>query len=105
MPIGPTEFKWIANNQDCKRIQFPLLVAFAITIHKAQGLTLDKVVIDIGENERNLGLAYVALSRVKTIEGLAFSKPYDFSRFSNIAKSRYLTMRKLEEAQLLKFCI
>ena len=104
VPIGPTEAKWIANGQDCKRMLFPLIVAFAITIHKSQGLTLDKVVVDIGENERNLGLAYVALSRVKTIEGLAFSKPYNFSRFTNIAKSRYLNMRKHEEARMLTLC-
>lgn len=71
VPIGPTEAKWISNGQDCKRVQFPLLVAFAITIHKAQGLTLDTVVLDIGDKERNLGLAYVAFSRVKTIQGLA----------------------------------
>ena len=105
VPIGPTQSKWTFNGQDCKRMQFPLLVAFAITIHKAQGLTLDKVVIEIGENERNLGMTYVALSRVKTIEGLAFFKPYNFNRFANIVKSRYLNMRKIEEARILTLCI
>ena len=75
VPIPPTEAKWNINGLDCKRTQFPLLVAFAITIHKAQGLTLNKAVIEIGKNERILGLAYVAISRVKSIDELAFFKP------------------------------
>ena len=50
--------------------QYPLRLAWAITIHKSQGLTFDRVVIDFGNGTFASGQAYVALSRSKTIEGL-----------------------------------
>jgi len=55
-------------------IQYPLKLAWAITIHKSQGLTFDRVVIDFGDGTFASGQAYVALSRVKTFEGLFLKK-------------------------------
>ena len=52
------------------RSQFLITVAYAITIHKSQGLTLNHVLADIGSTVFTCGQAYVALSRVKSIEGL-----------------------------------
>ena len=52
------------------RSQFPITVAYSITIHKSQGLTLNNVLTDIGNSVFTCGQAYVALSRVTTIEGL-----------------------------------
>ncbi len=50
--------------------QFPLKLAWALTIHKSQGLTFNNVVIDIGRGAFSSGQSYVALSRCTSLEGL-----------------------------------
>ena len=58
------------------RIQFPFKVAYAVTIHKVQGLTLPEAAIDIGPNTFRAGMAYEALSCIPTAAGLFIT---DFS--------------------------
>lgn len=55
--------------------QVPLRLAYAVTIHKAQGLTLDKVYIDFDHGMFAHGQTYVAFSRARTLEGLEISRP------------------------------
>ena len=52
------------------RKQFPLIPGYAITIHKCQGLSLDRAIINLSDRVFSPGMAYVALSRVHTIEGV-----------------------------------
>jgi len=55
--------------------QFPLMLAWAITIHKSQGKTFEKAVIDIGRGTFAHGQIYVALSRCTSLEGIILKKP------------------------------
>ncbi len=55
--------------------QMPLRLAYAVTIHKAQGLTLEKVFIDFDRGMFAHGQAYVAFSRARSLDGLEISRP------------------------------
>ncbi len=63
-------------------------MAWAVTIHKSQGMTLDKVVIDVGKKEFSAGLTFVACSRVRHVKDLLFNPPFAFQRVVHLASSR-----------------
>jgi len=55
--------------------QFPLMLAWAVTIHKAQGKTLDRIFVDLGNRAFAPGQVYVALSRVRSLQDLRLARP------------------------------
>lgn len=81
-------------------MQLPLKLAWAVTIHKAQGLTLDKVTVDIGKKEFSSVLTYVAISRVRQLTDILLSFPFPFQCLKNLSKSRRIEDRKSEEKRL-----
>lgn len=70
------ETKEIREEVDGTFRQYPLRLAWAITVHKSQGLTFDHAVIDTNQAFTH-GQVYVALSRCRTLEGLVLSAPLD----------------------------
>jgi ATP-dependent DNA helicase PIF1 len=74
--VRAERFTWKFDGQDSESAsfsQYPLRLAWAMTIHKAQGLTLDSAFLDI-RAAREPGQAYVAVSRVRTLAGLQFKE-------------------------------
>ena len=83
------------------RTQIPLILAWAITIHRAQSSTLECAVIDLGDSIFTCGQAYVALSRVKTLNGL-FLK--DFSPGSVFADATVLNFdQQLKQREAVEY--
>ena len=85
VPIFPTFCEWEGFKGTYLRHQFLIVLAFALTIHKSQGLILDRVVLNISRKEHTAGLIYVGVSRVKKLSGLIFERGFDKELFSPTA--------------------
>lgn len=80
VPVFRSRREFFYSSATCAREQFPVTVAYAITVHKSQGLTVTRAVLNIADREFNAGLRYVAVSRVKSLDGLLFDRPFDFDQ-------------------------
>jgi len=71
---------WVSENIPGIGVsQIPLILSWAITIHKSQGATLDRCIIDIGSGVFEAGQSYVALSRIKSLGGMSIMS-YDVTK-------------------------
>jgi ATP-dependent exoDNAse (exonuclease V) alpha subunit len=82
VPIFTTTCQFEYKGAVCSQTQFPIRLAYAITVYKSQGLTLSQAVLNLNQREHCLGLSYIAVSHVKTLDRLLFKVSFDFERFT-----------------------
>ena len=95
LPIVPITFEWESKSHQ----QLPLQLRYAVTIHKSQGQTLNKAIIDLGKSEISAGSTFVAVSRLHKLEDGLF-QPMTLDRLKKIDQSKRFGERKTEEARL-----
>ena len=96
--IIDNETKEIREEVEGTFTQYPLRLAWAITVHKSQGLTFDRAVLDINDSFTH-GQVYVALSRCRTLEGMVLARPLSMRSVITDASVNAYIDRELEEAQ------
>jgi ATP-dependent DNA helicase PIF1 len=101
LPIFRSRRKFYRGAINCSRTQFSITIAYAITVHKAQGMTVQKTVLNVTNRDFAPDLNYVAISRVKTLDGILFKEAFDYERFhsrmSDTMKMRIADVKRRNE--------
>ena len=102
VPIQPYTARWYNGTKSLFRTQLPIILAWAITIHKSQGAAYQKCVVDISAKPKQAELPFVALCRVKSIDGLLVI-PNSKDRFCPLSKTlKARLVERLREVSRLK---
>lgn len=91
----------IIENVEGTFSQYPIRLAWAVTVHKSQGLTFEKAILDLS-GAFAPGQIYVALSRLRSIEGLVLSSPLNFNKLRTDQVILDYTERKKDKVSLLE---
>jgi ATP-dependent exoDNAse (exonuclease V) alpha subunit len=103
VPIVPSVARWEnKSGKSLTRTQIPLTMAWGITIHKSQGLTLEKAVIELGRADFSAGLSFVAISRVKTLKGLTFRTRFPHTRLQKPKETDSMKMLREDNERRLQ---
>jgi len=86
-PIGPITRSWMDKRVTYKRTMIPLAPAYGFSIHKSQGQTLSKVVLNLGDRDFAAGLTYTALTRSKGLSNMAFAPMPTLGRLQSVMRS------------------
>ena len=104
VPIAPLKRTWTDHDGTTRwRLQVPLVLAWAVTIHKAQGTSLDGAALDAGKKEFAAGLTFVGVSRVRTLAGLHLIGPTEhlnLARFQQLGGKAGEQRLRGEDARL-----
>ncbi|MCO6469039.1 MAG: AAA family ATPase [Bacteroidales bacterium] len=91
----------IIENVEGTFSQYPIRLAWAVTVHKSQGLTFEKAILDLS-GAFAPGQIYVALSRLRSVEGLVLSSPLNFNKLRTDQVILDYTERKKYKVSLLE---
>lgn len=94
-------FSAFSPSVNATRSQFPIRLAYALTVHKSQGETLSKGVIDFDKSERCLGSSYVQLTRFKNFNDFLLI-PFAFDRITDKIKQCVNMIDRTNEEKRLK---
>ena len=98
--ITPITRTWKNRGTLCSRTMLPIILAYALSIHRLQGKTCEKIILNPGPKEFSQGLLFVGASRVKNFTDLSFSPMPYFQRFSQV-KHPPQKKKEMERLQML----
>jgi ATP-dependent DNA helicase PIF1 len=88
VPVPPKLNEWVTDRKYLSRQQVPLRLRYAMTIHKSQGRTLTKAVVDLGKGKKVAGCTVVGTSRVRSIHDIVFEPSMTIDRLKAIGRSK-----------------
>jgi hypothetical protein len=102
VPIEPEIAKWGGQSEeDHFRKQFPITLAYALTVWKCQGLTIKGLVaVELGDSEKEHGLTFVALSRATEMTNVYLVNGCSFTRLTKIKDGPKIKVRLPEDGRL-----